>query len=112
MLLKKSDILNLDDSDYKTIDVPEWSGEVRLKSMSVAEQIEYEKMQTSEDNNQLILTMLVLSIVDENNNRMFDKDDIVLLQEKSAHVICSLFKECIKLNSLTSKDIEDKAKNS
>jgi len=112
VLLNKDDILKARDSKYLVVNVPEWGGDVKLKTMSVAEQIQYEKLQEDKDNNSLILNMLIFCCVDEDDNKLFEKEDLVELQKKSAHPICHLFREALKLNSLSQKNVEEGAKNS
>jgi hypothetical protein len=113
MLLSKSDILSKNDLKVEIVQVPEWKGPVKIKVMSIAEQIEFEKMDKDKSHNSdLIFAMLVLCCIDDEGKHLFNKEDIPALKEKSSTAVIKLFKACLKLNQLNENDLEKKAKNS
>lgn len=111
MILKKEDILNAVDLDTKDVDVPKW-GKVKIKSMSIAEQIEFGKINSDENEKNIALELIVMCVIDDEGNKLFSRDDIPLLSKKSSVPIMHLFEECCKLNAMGGETLEQKAKNS
>lgn len=113
MLLSKGQIFASEDIQSKIINVPQWNGDVKIKVMSIEEQIEFEKLNKEKKHeSDVIFAMLYLCCVDEDGNKLFDKKDLPEMQKKSSAVILKLFKECLDLNSLNENDLEKQAKNS
>lgn len=114
MSLSRQDILNSIDIDYTTVDVPKWGGPVRLKALSIAEQISYSKYTTeSKDTDQKhIYKLLVMSIVDDNGNPLFTMDDIEALAKKSSESVLKVFFAANDLNNPKEGELEDTAKKS
>ncbi len=109
MLLTKEQV---HDVESKVIDVPEWGGEVKIRAMPTCDRIEFEKKQAAcKTELESIVNLLIYTIVDDNNKRIFSDDDFNLLAEKSAKVLVKLFEVAIDLNTLTNAKMEEKAKN-
>ena len=112
MSLNKDQIFAIEDVDYKVVDVPKW-GDVRIKAMSIIEQIEFENLnRTKKDDSDLIFNMLAICCVDDNGDRLFNKEDIPALQKKSSAPVLFLFQECLSFNSMQPGELEKQAKNS
>lgn len=115
MLLKKEDILKASDLETNEVDVPEWGGKIRLKSMTAGERDRFEeevtKMREKKTFENIRAKFLALCIVDENNELLFTGSDIQELGKKSAKVIDRLFTEAQSLNGLGDKDVEELSKN-
>lgn len=111
-LLSKDQIFAMDDMRYTTVEVG--NGEIRLKSMSISDQLSYEKELTgSQDHNRdLVFGLIVRCCVDENGNQLFTKDDLDLLGKKSTDFILKVFNAAKDLNDLKQDDLEKHAKNS
>lgn len=119
MLLTKKQILDADDIKYVVVPVPEWGGDVRVKSLTGAERSDFESQvfeQRGEDvkanfkNYQVKL--LVLAIVDEEGNQIFSESDVDILSVKSASAISRVFSAAQKLSGLRKEDIDDLTKKS
>ncbi len=112
-LLTKAQIFACEDIRSKIVSVPEWGGDMKIRTLSIADQIEFEKSnKNKKHDSDAIFTMLTLCCVNEEGNRMFDKQDLEALQSKSSAAILRVFKECLDLNSLNDGDLEKQAKNS
>lgn len=111
MLLSKEQIFAAQDLQSVDVDVPEWGGQVKVKSMSAIDRINFEKVQEGLQNSELIIQLVLLTCIDADGNRLFNNDDLTKLQEKSPNVILRIFNEAIKLNLLNDKKIEDEAEN-
>lgn len=111
MLLTKEQIFAAPDIKSIEVDVPEWGGSVKVKGMSAIDRIDFEKGQEGLQPSEMILKLVLLTCVDENDNRLFADDDLKELQKKSPTAILKIFNESVKLNTLSDKVIEDKAEN-
>lgn len=109
-ILCKQDILKADDLRYTVVDVPEWGGEVRIKTMCLADQLHYEAVRKGEETEKIIVELVCMSCVDENGNRLFDIQDVEILNKKSADVVCRLFTKCLEHNALKVDAVESDAK--
>lgn len=115
MLLSKSDILS--GSSCKTEEVKAFGGTVRLMEMSGNMRDEYETLlfsNSSKDDKPKMIrsTLLVYTIVDENNNRIFSEGDVESLGNMPIRDLQKLYNSAIKLNAMSEKDLEDLEGNS
>ncbi len=112
MLLTKEQVHNANDLRHEIVDVPEWGGEVKIRAMPTSDRIEFEKKQaTCKTELESIVNLLIYTIVDDDDKRIFNDGDFDLLAEKSAIVLVRLFEIAINLNTLTNAKMEEKAKN-
>jgi len=115
MILGKEDIIARDDLAIEDIETPEWSGIVRLRTLTGTERDAYEasifKPGGKSDYNNLRAKLLVKCIVDDKGKRVFKDNEIDLLGNKSASVLDRLFARAQKLNGMGAKDAEEILKN-
>jgi len=118
-LLNKQNILDAADIQYKTITVPEWGGDVRLRSMTgfdrdayenwLMEQPELESGRRRVEN--VRARMAAMSIVDDAGECIFTEADIPALGKKSAAGLGRIYDAITSLNAIDQKDVEALAKN-
>lgn len=114
-LLSKDDILNADDRRYEIVPVPEWGGEVRLRSLSGRERDAFEASFTEtrggkkKDNIENFRARLVATCaVDESGKLLFaNKAEVELLGNKSVAALQRLFDKCNEMNGISESDIEE-----
>ena len=119
-LLSKHDILEADDLVFEVVSVPEWNGEVLLKSLTGAQRDAFEETIFVQrgDNRHLNMQMLraklaAASIVDpETHERMFAENEITLLGQKSARALERVFRRAQEINGMTREDIDELVGNS
>lgn len=116
-LLTKDQILNADDLPTKEIEVPQWGGNVLIRTMTAFERDRFEKKMFGDGDKKnrpdnIRATLASLAIVDESGDRMFTDKDIVALGKKSAAALDRVFAEIQKLNAVSDKDVEEMAGNS
>jgi len=118
MSLNREQILAANDSKTMTVSVPEWDGEVIVKTMSASEKDEWEYLtfidkttDPKEKSKKVRATLCALCIVDKNGNSLFSTQDIDQLGKKSAKALSKVYDVCCKLNFLTEDDIEELKKN-
>ena len=115
MALNKEAILSADDLKQEVIQVPEWKGEVIIRTMTGEERDAFDSEMIRDDKKSfknIRARFLSLIICDEQGNRLFDDKEIAQLGKKSAAALDRLFSAGQKLNRLSNDDIEELAGNS
>lgn len=117
-LLTREQILAAQDIRYDTVQVPEWGGEVRLRSMTGADRDEYEQWLIANRGpddraniRNLRARLVSLSIVDEAGQRLFSDADIEALGGRSSAALDRVAEAASRLNALAQRDVEALAKN-
>ena len=114
MALNKEAILSADDLKQEVIQVPEWKGEVIIRTMTGEERDAFDSEMIRDDKKSfknIRARFLSLIICDEQGNRLFDDKEIAQLGKKSAAALDRLFSAGQKLNRLSNDDIEELAGN-
>lgn len=118
-LLKKEEILGVNDLAFEEIEVPEWGGTVRIKTMTGAERDEFESdvFETKGNNSSKVnmrnfrAKLVSKCLVDENGNRIFADADIEALGKKSAKALDRVFAVAQRINAIGQKEVEELTKN-
>jgi len=113
-LLSKDAILAAADINFQTVPVPEWGGDVKIRSMSGADRDAHELWLTSQPEKEgggfvlsnLRAHMAALSIVGEDGELLFNEADVVALGKKSAAALDRVYQAIITLNAIGPKDVE------
>lgn len=112
MLLNKHQIFAANDLKQEIIAMPEWGGDVKIRVMSVREQLDFDKFLAAKpDDKEMAFFLIIKSCVDENDKPLFDDGDIEFLEQKSADSILKLFQAILGLNKQKPDDVETLAKN-
>lgn len=113
-LLSRDEILNSDDRVYEKLSVPEWGGEVIIRSLTGRERDAFEasltkgRGQAAKPNlANFRARMVALCLVDENHQLQFNRDDIDALGRKSVKALQRVFNKCNEMNGMSEGDIED-----
>lgn len=85
--------------------------EIKIKALSIKQQIEIEKLNNSDNNEDslLMFELLKMCCVDD-NDEVFLTDEII--NTMSSTFVLKLFDKCLRINNLGEKDVEAIAKNS
>lgn len=114
-ILNKAAILAAEDLKTETVDVPEWGGEVRVRTLTGTERDAFESSLVGEGGKRqlenLRAKLLSLAIVDENGARIFSDGEAAMLGGKSAAVLDRLFDVAQRLNGIGAKAEEQIEKN-
>lgn len=117
--LSRDAILGADDLQYEDLDVPEWGGIVRVRSLSGAERDNYEASMRLQRGKEFIANManvraklVVRCVVDEDGKRLFTDNDAPALGEKSAAALDRVFEVAARLSRLSDEDVDELAGNS
>lgn len=107
MALSKSKILAAKDVKLsEAIPVPEWGGEVFIKTLSGTERDAFEDAYSESRMKQFRVRFLVLTLCDDSGERLFGDGDIDALGKKNSVVINRLFDAAWKHNALTNEAVE------
>lgn len=113
-ILNKDLILAADDMKTTDVDVPEWGGTVRLRTLTGGERDKFESDsidQRGKSNKMNLINLrarlVALCAVDETGKRMFGDNEVSKLGAKSAAVLDRLFQAAQELNGMTQKDVEE-----
>ena len=117
-LLGKDEILAASDMTFEEVDVPEWGGAVRVKSMSGAERDLFESFLTDikgkdvkQNFNNVRAKLVACTAVDENGSLLFDVIDVAALGKKSAIALNRVFQVAQKLNGIGQDAVDELSKN-
>ena len=113
-ILGRDQILNADDRRTRVVSVPEWGGDVMIRSLSGKERDEFEaSLQVTRGNKtkqnvaNFRARLLALCIVNEAGERLFVPADIPRLGDKSVAALQRVFNACNELNGLSDEDVEE-----
>jgi hypothetical protein len=114
-MLTKDQILKADDIKTEKVEVPEWGGDVHIKTMTGTERDAFEQSIISGQKTNLanIRAKLCARVIrDGNGKRLFTDADVAALGKKSAKALDRIFAKAQTLNGITAEDVEGLAKNS
>lgn len=117
-LLTREAILEASDLATEDVEVPEWGGAVRVRSLTGIERDAYESSiasvrwegtkATIQSNQTNIRARLVaLSAVDDAGAKLFTEKDVLILGQKSAAALERVFKVAQRLSGLSDQDVEE-----
>ena len=130
--LNKQSILQANDLPIEDVEVPEWGGTVRVKTLTGAERDAFEDFITQRSGKKSKITtqdararLVARTVVDEQGNLMFTPDkyeirrgkrtyvpgDIPALTKKSAAALDRIFSVAMQLCGMKQEDIEDLTEN-
>lgn len=113
-LLSKESILAAQDVATERVEVPKWGGAVLVRGLTGAERDAFEgevvqragrDVKTNTRN--MRARLVVLSVVDEQGNRLFGFADIETLGAKSARALDRVFGVAMRLSGLRDEDVEE-----
>lgn len=116
-MLSKETILNAVDIMQETVQVPEWGGEVIVRSLTGTERDKFEQSLVDQRKAgkkffNIRATLCALSIVDEKGDLLFTETDIDALGKKSAAPLDRITEVVRRLSGFLPEDIEAAEKNS
>ena len=116
--LSREAILDAEDKRYDDVECPEWSGTVRIRSISGRQRDEYEQslIQQNGRDRQMNLRnarakLIVLCAVGGDSRPLFTAEDLRALSAKSAKPLDRLFTACQMLVGLSDDDVKSLTEN-
>jgi hypothetical protein len=115
--LNKSAILAVNDMKSEEIFIDEWDSWVIVRALTGKQRDEYESSLYKMNGNNVKINLenvrallVALSCVDKDGNRLFSKQDIEALGDKSASALDKIATVASKLSGLTASDKDNLAK--
>lgn len=114
-MLTRDQILAVKDITTKTVNVPEWGGEVTLRGLTAAERDNFDTavLDARRRNEPTFARarLVALSAVDEKGDRLFKDSDIPALSDKAGSALDRLFDVAAGLSGLRAADQKEMEKN-
>ena len=110
-ILSKEAILQANDIKKVLVEVPEWGGQVYVRSMTAIQRDKFELAVQEKKIQNWRALIASQTICDENGNTLFNEQDINALSQKSASALSRVFDKAIELSRFTNEDIEELEKN-
>ncbi|MEV2236704.1 hypothetical protein [Micromonospora sp. NPDC049891] len=112
-ILSRDAILSAEDRTFGEVDVPEWGGTVRIRSITGKQRDSYEASLIQQRGNSRQMNMrnaraklIVLCAVDEHGSPLFTENDINALGAKNAKPVERVFDACRKIAGLSDDDMD------
>ena len=111
--LTAESILHADDFVYADVECPEWGGTVRIRSLSGAQRVTLKKA-IDAGRDDIDETLCVMTIVDEDGNRILKQNQIAELSKKNTKAITRVAMKALEISGMRdpAKSIQDAEKNS
>ncbi len=118
VLLTKDQILAAPDLPTRDIEVPEWGGTVRVKSLKGKEREQYEQsILVGPAKNRTVnmigmrAKLVAAAVIDENGKKIFNEDEVMALAEKSAKALERVFSVAGDLSGLGEDEVKKLAED-
>ena len=111
-MLTRDQILQSDDLPRERVSVPEWGGEVLVRTMTGADRDAFEASLVSRDGGKegrldnVRARLVALALCDEAGQRIFADADIAALGAKSARALDRVFGVAQRLNGIGADQVE------
>ena len=112
MALNKAAILAAGDFKLDKVNVPEWGGDVFIKTITGLDRDRFEDGYSEQKMKNFRSRFLVLTLCDEKGERLFTDAEVEELGKKSSLVINRLFEKAWSLNAFTNEAIDELGKDS
>lgn len=116
-LLTREQILAADDLPSKEVEVPEWGGSVKVRSITAKDRDEFEQALIAARQAKRVAPENVRAryvaacIVGEDGKPLFTAKDVEALGQKSFAALERVYQAATELNALSDEAVEDLAKN-
>lgn len=116
--LTRDAILAAGDLQFEDVDVPEWKGKVRVRGMTGAERDAWETAllegrgdDKKKNERNVRATLVSLTVVDEQGQRLFTEADIAALGRKSVKALQRVYNVAQRLSRISEEDVKELAGN-
>jgi hypothetical protein len=111
-VLDKAAILAASDVKLEMVAVPEWGGEVYIKTLSGTERDLFEDAYSQDKMKNFRSRFLTLTLCGKDGERLFADGEVETVGKKSATVINRLFEKAWAFNAFRNEDVEAMGKDS
>lgn len=110
--LTRDQILAASDLPTREVPVPEWGGEVIVRSMTLIERERYETDNVKDKGEHALARLIALCCVDETGETLFRPEDVPALERKSGTALLRVLIAAQELNGLGVNGLASAEKNS
>lgn len=115
--LSREAILGSDDSNTEVVEIPQWGGSVRVRSLTGRERDRLEasmigkngKADAKSGLTNFRARLVAASVVDDNGAPMFTEADLDALADRSAAALDAIAQAAMRLSGLSSEDVTELA---
>lgn len=107
MALSKAAILAAGDFKLEKVSVPEWGGDVYIKTITGLDRDRFEDGYSEQKMKNFRSRFLVLTLCDDRGDRLFTDAEVEELSKKSSLVISRLFEKSWSLNAFTNEAVDE-----
>ncbi len=105
-LLGRDQILSVVDECFQDVEIPEWNGTVRVRSLTGAQRAALLNSAKKVESAEWIEKMVAASVCDEDGNPLFTQEDVGKLSQKNAAALNRIFEAADKLNGFSDRALE------
>lgn len=109
--LSRNDILTVEDLKREEVPVPEWGGEVLVRTLTGSERDQFEAAHLKAPDRDVRARLAAATLCDEEGKPLFTPDDVAALGRKSAAALDRVFSVGMRINGIGKADVEELAKN-
>lgn len=100
-ILSAADIVAAKDLSHIDVEVPEWGGSVRLRTLDGDQFVQFVEASKGRVNTAQALKLIAMSLVDEEGNTLFKtEEDFAAFAKKNMQAILKLQDAAMKLNGI------------
>lgn len=117
--LTAEEILERDDIEYRDVEVPEWGGVVRIKTLTGRERATWQDSsmagtgaKTRVDFQNYTVKLVIMACVNESGGRLFSEDQLNKLRRKSSAALERVATAAMELSGIGEDELEALGKNS
>ncbi len=110
-LTNAEEIISSEDFRYQDVEVPEWGGTVRIRSLSAKQRDTLARKIKADGESEASEMMVVMCVVDEAGRRIFEFKDIERLKGKSTVPIARIVRALGELTGGTGKPTKEFEEN-
>ena len=115
MALSREQILEAPDAVFEVVEVPEWGGTVRVRSLTGYERDQYEQSITVQNAPGKVsmnllnarAKLVALTVVSDEGDREFSDEDALELGKKNAQVLNRIWEVATRLAGLSEADVKE-----
>jgi hypothetical protein len=113
-LLSKEAIFAQNDQTHEDVEVPEWGGTVRIRSLTGEERDAYEASMVQQVGKKakanlrnMRAKLVAMSAINEDGTQQFDQADVMRLGQSNAAALDRLFEAAQRLSGLSDEDVKE-----
>lgn len=114
-MLKREEVLEVKrDFEMRKVEVPEWGGEIYVRTMTSEKRALFEAMAKDEGNAKAMARekITIWTACDDTGQMIFKDADAQALSQRSSLVLDRIVEAALKVNTISREDVEEIQKNS